>query len=207
MLEAVAQLDRSLARVLGHVDVFASSRADHVVASLRNALALVMSTMQDLRERVLVSADDLAWECADSVLRARSAVIALQLAELQHVRSDVSARAFLAGRFRSVEEFSAFLLDEIGRVNSSRLREMRDLRQSPNARDESLQHVVIDNAEHALLAIGRNPDVEAFLTIGARVATRRFRIACLTIAAVLELPLAPQLRAVRNPDDDGASAR
>ena len=207
MLEAVAQLDGSLARVLGHVDLFVSSRGDHVVASLRNALALVMSTMQDLRERVLVSADDLAWECSDSVQRARSALIALQLAELQHVRSDVPARVFLAGRFRSVEELSAFLLDEIGRINSSRLREMRDLRQSPNARDESLQHVVLDNAEHALLAIGRDPDVQAFLTIGSRVDSRRFRIACLTIAAVLELTIAPQLRAGRNLDDDGASAR
>lgn len=195
VLEAVVQLDRELTKILEHVDLLRVSPAQETINSLVRLRPAVVSAMREVHERVLASADDTPIECVERGLRARAAIVMVQLDELRAVERETETPLVNGGRFRSAPELGRYLTDRLGRVNANLLRERREL--DATATDlrmrEALYHIAVDNAEHGYFALGRDRDVEEFLRAGASSGSKRFRIACGTIAAALELVTIPDL--------------
>jgi hypothetical protein len=199
VLEAVVRLDHELTSALGHLDLL-RSRTTELLNTLRARICTVVDATREVRERVLACGDETAIEDGESVLHARAALVAVQLAELREVERELAPTALEPeARFRTVPELSAYLLDHIGRVNARWLQERRDLKAAPHddASYNAHYHVVLDNAEHGFAAIGKDPDVRRFLRIGSFSDSKRFRLACRTIATALDLPSVPELPRLR----------
>lgn len=195
VLEAVVQLDRELAKILGHVDLLCVSPAQETVESLARLRPSVVSAMREVRERVLASADDTPIECVERALRARAAIVMVQLDELRTAESETETTLVGGGRFRSALELGRYLTDRLERVNANLLRERRELETKATdlRTSEALYHVAVDNAEHGYFALGKDRDIAEFLRAGANSGSKRFRIACGTIAAALEVVIIPDL--------------
>jgi hypothetical protein len=196
VLEAVVQLDHEVTKLLSYADVLPYSSGTEVIASLRTLLSMVTSAMSALRERVLASRYQTALLEAEAVLHARAAVLAVQVIELRHSARELAPGALDgAGSLQSVNAFCDHILDRITQVTTAWWCERHDLKTTVSDPSSyyTLYHTVLDNAEHGLTAIGKEPDIERFLQVGANAEARRFRIACQTIAATLDLALIPEL--------------
>lgn len=135
---------------------------------------------RDADERSTAHPDRLnAWEAA---LRVRSALIAQQLTELA-----MAERELLLGPMkvdvRHAADVSAFVHRAVGRANAEYVTERR--RRIGLDEHEELRAIV--DAEAAINAIGREPAVVSFLVAGANVDAERYRMACKTLVALLDV--------------------
>jgi len=189
VLEAVAQLDRTLARLLGHVDLFKEAPTPEVIESLARLAPAVVAAMREVREQLIAQSDDQRIEAVERALRARATVVMAALDELRAVEHERSAASLAnTGRYRSVAELSRVLTERIGRINASLARKRRDLRGvvADARRSRALFHVALDNAEFGYAALGADPDVLGFLRAGVACESERTRLACRTIAIALD---------------------
>jgi len=194
VLEAVGHLDHELSNLSRSVSMLGGAASDgHVstVATLHTGVDRAHRAMYALRDRILDSSLELSMERFEGAFRARSAVLQVQLQLLKRAESEVTHRLWPSGRFTSFVEFSAFLLDRLGRVNAGWIAD----RCEASADDEQVDHrkliAAVAKAERALIAIGNDCDVISLLAVGASVTSTRFRTACRMIAALLSVPLAP----------------
>ena len=84
------------------------------------AFTKVQTSMRSLRAHVVDSAAALTAEWHESALRARTALVLVQLAELKACEHEVAREERLqTGRFQGLRDVDTFLLDRIGRVNAT----------------------------------------------------------------------------------------
>lgn len=192
MLEAAVQLDRELAKVLGHVDLLRVSPSAETIDSLVALRPTVISAMREVRERALAIADELALDRAERTLRARAEIVLLQLEELYATESEVDPESLEnAGTFRSARDLGRYVDERLARVNANLQRERRELdaTASDDRLRDALYYVAVDNAEYGYVAIGKERDVGEFLRAGVASRSKRYRIACGTIAVALDLQI------------------
>lgn len=195
VLEAVEALGAELARLTQQATslggVLSARERAATVTKLRRAQASVNRALAAVRDSVLESADELSIERFESAFRARSIVLQLQLQRLKQIEPQVAHRLWPAsGRFKSVDDVSAFVLDRIGRLNAAWSEERRGVRQN-HSPDSPTLIAAVARAEHALIAIGKDSDVASFLAVGASLTCEEFRTPCRVIAALLAVALAP----------------
>jgi hypothetical protein len=121
----------------------------------------------------------------ECLLRLRSAAVQLELAQLHRVERDVPHDAFV-GRFTSVLDVSRFVLDLVGRINASIVRERVILRGSTAEEAyRSAYGIALANAEWAFGMIGSDPDLRGFLATGARAKADSVRASCQMLSLLL----------------------
>ena len=194
VLEAVAELDRKLAAVALQSDVLAASLGTDLTAGLRGSFHQVQTSMRSLRAHVVDSAAALTAEWHESALRARTALVLVQLAELKASEHEVAREERLhAGRFQGLRDVDTFLLDRIGRVNATWVKQRRAVNAWTGSVDAVARHAhhtaVLNTAEHAFAVIGDDVDLVSFLHAGAAVRSDRFRTACWVLAMLLGITI------------------
>jgi hypothetical protein len=139
---------------------------------------------------------ELAIGVREGVLRIRSAALHLELLRLQQAAKEAPT-AMPAGRFTSALDVSTFVLDLIGRINASLLRE-RARRASTDERAwRAIYEITLANAEWAFEMIGKDRDLARFLVEGGRSGSRRFRESCQMLGLLLGASVAGLDRAAR----------
>ncbi len=200
VLEAVVQLDRTLTHLLGHVDLLRDVPIPVVIESITRFATAAVAAMRDVREQLVARSDDVLIESVERALHTRARVVMMGLDELHATEHEVADISFVnTGRFRSVAELSRALTERIGRINASLARKRRDLRgiAVDDRGSRALYHVALDNAEFGYAVLGKDPDVAAILHVGASTRSKRFRIACRTLAWALDCPSVEDLTAIR----------
>jgi hypothetical protein len=140
----------------------------------------------------LHGARDPAVEGRESVLLLRCAVVGSEFAQLQRLERVAPPQMF-TGRFTRVHEVASYVLDLVGRINTSlvqeraraRLVDAASVRSSAPVSQHALYQLALDNAEWAFSIIGADPDVVAFLREGARARSRGIRSACHVLGVLL----------------------
>jgi hypothetical protein len=195
VLEAIGHLDLELERLTHQASdlVAPSSIGDRASTAIgfRKAIERSNRALCALRERVLDSTSRLTLPRFESALRARTSVLQVQLHELTLAEADSATRLWPCGRFGSLVDVSAHVLDRLGRVNAMWLEARRSLGADEDGADHRRLIAAVAQAERDLIAIGRDIDLISFLAAGASVAPVRFRLACRVIAALFEVPLGP----------------
>jgi len=200
LLQALGELEQELTRhaavLLGPaIELDRSASA----ARLRLSLGRLKTATEAMRDRILESATELSVDRIESAYRARSRSLQIQLQELWIAAPDVE-HLMWPGRFQSLGDVSAYLLEAIGRVDATWLEHRRfagDV--SPSCRPRTLIHAAAA-AESALLAVGRDADLVSFLSAGVTVGSEPFRTACRVISALLNVtPVAIASHTLRNP--------
>ena len=200
LLQALGELEQELTRhaavLLGPaIELDRSASA----ARLRLSLGRLKTGTEAMRDRILESATELSVDRIESAYRARSRSLQIQLQELWIAAPDVE-HLMWPGRFQSLGDVSAYLLEAIGRVDATWLEHRRfagDV--SPSCRPRTLIHAAAA-AESALLAVGRDADLVSFLSAGVTVGSEPFRTACRVISALLNVtPVAIASHTLRNP--------
>lgn len=191
-LDTAGRLDRELATVATYVDdVRDLLQGDGRAALLVHAVARVIVTARQLRQQVLCAAvdvDEASVEIHEPALRARMniairAFYALKQSELWIPRSAFGAR------FRVLRDVTAYLVDQFVQIHD-RWQEQRGRNQRMQA---DLRRVVtytaLDEAEIALQRLGRDSDLQRFLSAGAASGCESVAIACREIAWTLGVML------------------
>lgn len=130
---------------------------------------------------------EMATELQECHLALRIAALHIELYRLQHAATDAPPELF-AGRFASVLHVRTFVLDLVGRIKASLLRE-RALRDSVEACiGRATYRIAVANAAWAFGMIGRDPDLARFLAVGARAGSERLRASCQMIGLLLGGP-------------------
>ena len=199
VLEAVGNLDQELDRVTRHATALGASLTAHdqraAASKLYKAITRATYAARSIRNSVLDSATELTIDRFESAFRARTVVIQIQLKVLAHVEPQIAHRLWPSpGRFTSVAEVGAFLLEGIGRANA----EWHDGRRAIHADEGGAAHsalLVAASAERCVIELGRDADLALFLAAGASLTCVVFRTSCRVIAALLDVPLAPLARA------------
>jgi len=197
VLEAAVQLDRTLTKILGHLDLLREVPRPEVIESLAELLPTAVAAMTEVRERLIGLCNASTADSVEHTLRARAAIVMCQLDDLRAAEPEVSSTSLRnPGRVQNVGDLSRVLADRIGRINASLSRERRELDGSAPDRSSyaTLYHVALDNAEYGYAALGKDFDIAAFLRAGAACESQRFRIACHTIATALESRITVELR-------------
>lgn len=137
-----------------------------------------------------LDADVSTIDAREYQLRMRSAALHLELHRLQRAATDAPSEMF-GGRFASALHVSAFVLDLVGRINASLLRE-RALRASIVERTwRATYRIALANAEWAFGMIGREPELYRLLAIGARADSDALRTSCQMIGLLIGAPVGP----------------
>jgi hypothetical protein len=191
VLEAVGQLERELELVRGYADARSYALGDPL-ADIRRVLACATGTVGILRDRLLSS--ELSLEGQAAGLRARSTTILMQLVELVRAEPEVASRLWPAlGRFQSVRDVSAYLVDRLTKIDTTWWTDYRAIGRERSTRAEirrrEYQRAFV-LADEAITSIGRDADLACFLAAGAAVSSRSFSTACRVLAALLDVPLA-----------------
>jgi hypothetical protein len=129
-------------------------------------------------------------ECS---LRIRSAAVQLELARLHQSEADATPSLFF-GRFKSTLEVSRFVLDLVGRINASVLRERARLG-TDECCARAMYALALANAQLAFSMIGTDPDLVSFCSEGSRAGSEEVRASCRMLALLLgvETNTAPAL--------------
>jgi len=134
--------------------------------------------------------DESTIDAREYQLRMRSAALHLELHRLQRAARDAPCEMF-GGRFMSALHVTAFVLDLVGRINASLLRE-RALRASiVEWTWRGTYRVALANAEWAFGMIGRDPELCRLLAIGARADSDALRTSCQMIGLLIGAQVDP----------------
>ena len=189
------QLERELTAVWRQVGALAAE-PEAAVARLRIAVESAELTMSTLRYRVLDEATGLTVALQEAGVRARAAIVRLQLAELAEAEHELATDAPpLLPPFDRVADFATYVLDRLGRASAGWVRERSALAlvadDAGQTASVALYRVALHNAEYAFVAIGKDPVVARFLIAGSQVSSSRCRLGCRTLALVFESAVAP----------------
>ena len=200
LLQALDELEQELTRhasvLLGPATELDRSAS---AARLRLSIGRLKTATKAMRERILESATELSVERIELACRARSRSLQIQLQELWIAAPDVE-HLMWPGRFQSLGDVSAYLLEAIGRVDATWLEHRRFAGEvSPSRRPRTLINAAAA-AESALLAVGTAADLVCFLSVGVTVGSEPFRTACRVISALLNVtPVPLASHTFRNP--------
>jgi hypothetical protein len=176
--------------------------------NLRRGFENLAVTVTNLRAYVVAADGAVLGGTVESLgeltIRAATMVVAAQLGQLTDAIHREAAhprtRALFVGRLRGIDEVAAFLRDELCRINESWARHRHDEAAAPAGADapRTQRHVgyrrAVREAQHAVVALGRDPDVAHFLREGAmRRDWPQVHAACTEIAAVLKIRLDTEL--------------
>ena len=190
------QLERELTAVWRQVGALAAGPDAAAIARVRLAVEAAALTMSTLRYRVLDDATGLTVALQEAGVRARAAIVRLQLANLAEAEHELATDAPpLVPPFERVADFATYVTDRLGRASAGWVRERSALAlvadHAGQTTREALYRVALNNAEYAFVAIGKDPVVARFLTAGSQVSSSRCRLGCRTLALVFESAVAP----------------
>lgn len=172
-------------------DVCELLRSDARGSLLVQTVARVILTAQLLRSQALdavADKDTESIEIRECALRARMNIVVRALYALKQNERWMSRAAF-AGRFRSLRDLSAHVIDEVAQIHQRWL-EQRAPRQSldvPSLR--TLAYAALDDAEIAFERLGRDSDLEHFMRVGASSACEAIATACREMAITVGVAL------------------
>ena len=200
VLEAVGNLDQELERLTRHASALGASLTAHdqraAASKLYKAITRATYAARSIRNSVLDSATELTIDRFASAFRARTVVIQIQLKVLAHVEPQIAHRLWPSpGRFTSVAEVGAFLLEGLGRANAQWHDGRRAIHADEGGAAHNLLLVAAASAERCVIELGRDTDLALFLAAGASLTCDEFRTPCRVLAALLDVPLAPLARA------------
>src|SRR3569833_2844635 len=183
VLEAVGNLDQELERLTRHASALGASMTAHdqrtAASKLYKAITRATHAARSIRNSVLDSATELTIDRFESAFRARTIVIQIQLKVLAHVEPQIAHRLWPSpGRFTSVAEVGAFLLEGLGRASA----QWRDGRRAIHADEGGAAHnlllVAAASAERCVIELGRDTDLALFLAAGASLTCDEIRTPC-----------------------------
>jgi len=190
-LDTAGRLDRELATVATYVDdVRDLLQGDGRAALLVHAVARVIVTARQLRQQVLcasVDADEASVEIHERALRARMNIAIRGFYALKQNELWLPRAAFGA-RFRVLRDVTAYLVDQFAQIHD-RWQEQRDRNQLHADLRRVVTYTALDEAEIALQRLGRDVDLERFLSAGAASGCESVVTACREIAWTLGVML------------------
>lgn len=189
-LDTAGRLDRDLATLAAYVDDLRDRlHGDSRGSLLVNALARIIVTAQLLRTQALdaaVAPESASIEVHERAMRARMNIVVRALFVLKQNERWLSS----VGRFRSLRDFSRYVIDHVAGIHCRWL-EARGTEQGlDQATRHALAYAALDDAEISFERLGRDPDVERFLRVGASNGCAAVATACRELAATFGLALA-----------------
>lgn len=202
-LDSAGRLDRELTSIAAHVDDLRDLLQGDARASLLvQSLALAIVTAQQLRIQVLHVAETSAKGSVDlyeRTMRARLNIVVRALYALKSSESWIPHDAF-ARRFRALRDISVYLADRVGQIHAQWTEQRAMYQQADAWMRQTLAYTALDDAEIAFERIGRDPDLEHFVRVGAGCTCAAVRLASHELAVTFGLALAA-------PREDAAEAR
>lgn len=191
-LDTAGRLDRELATVATYVDdVRELLQGDGRAALLVQAVARVIVTARQLRQQVLcasIDVDEASVEIHERALRARMNIAIRGFYALKQGELWIPRAAF-AARFRVLRDVTAYLADQFAQIHD-RWQEQRGRNQRTQADlRRAGTYTALDEAEIALERLGRDSDVERFLSAGDSSGCESVATACREIAWTLGVML------------------
>jgi hypothetical protein len=199
VLDAVAQLHLQLTTALGHADVLVanSEPAADEFRGMRRSLEDATALVHRLAWCVMSDAVIEIESHRETTLRDRAAAVVMQLAELRLAEPEMRGHGneLFPGRFHGLADVTVYVLSRITEINEARIRARLAAESSTDGLD--IGHVpradayklALDRIERGFAKIGHDADLQCFLQHGARVRSTSLRIACRTIAILLDVPI------------------
>lgn len=208
VLDTAGRLDRDLATVAKYVDDLRDRlHGDARGSFLVQAVARVIVIAQLLRTQALdaaVEPEAVSIEFHERALRARmNIVVRAMFALKQHERWLTLPTA--VGRFATLRDFSVYVTDQVAQIHCRWLEARGTEQRLDSAARQALTYSALDDAEIAFERLGRDPDVEQFLCVGAANACEAIATACRELAATMGVALtsSDEGRAMTQPNGRG----
>lgn len=193
-LDSAGRLDRELATVARLVDdLLDLVRADARASRLVQAVAVAIVNAQQLRRHIVQATDcgraRLSVDVHERALRARMNIVMRALYALKSSEAQIPSTAFV-GRFHTLRDVSVHLADRLAHIHSLWTEQRATYRQLNAWMKQTLAYQALDDAEIAFERLGRDRDLEHFVSTSAASASEAVSLASQELAVTFGIALA-----------------